>query len=561
VSIAVTSPADLADAGWDDILPVYEELAARPLPDHGVVASWLGDWSSFEDVLEEAHALAEIAYTADTSDPSREARLLRFSGEIGPRAQEQGVRLARRLLETGYEEPELAEVRRRFQNQIRLFRPDNVPLVGELERLSAAYQKRVGGFTVEWDGEAVPLPRLLPYLESPDRAVRERAFRLRAEPFTDNREELSSLYGQMLDLRSRVAANAGFTSYRDFAHREKNRFDYSPDDCARFHEAVEASFVPLLGRIRARHGELLGVNVLRPWDVSVDPLGRPPLRPFTNAEELVQRSRRVFGRLEAGLAAHFETLASEGLLDLESRTNKAPGAYSISLPFRRRPFIFQNAVGVEDDVRTLLHEAGHAFHAFETFAIRYNWARHPGSEMAEVASMAMELLAAGQLDEFYSEAELRRAQVAHLKGIVAILPHVATVDAFQQWVYTSADAADGAARDAEWLRLRERFDVGAEWAGLREQRVARFYQQLHFFSYPLYYIEYGLAQVAALQVWRNARRDHGSALAAYRSALALGGTRPLPELYGAAGAKLVFDAGAMRELADVVEERITELGD
>ena len=279
--------------------------------------------------------------------------------------------------------------------------------------------------------------------------------------------------------------------------------------------------------------------------------------------DLIGRAEDIFARVDPALGGYFTRMVEEHLLDLDSRKGKAPGGYCTSFPHSGVPFIFMNAVGVAGDVNTLLHEAGHAFHSFEARKLPLMMQRHPGSEMAEVASMAMELLAAPYLGRdqggYYSRDEARRDRIEHLEGILAILPHIASVDAFQQWLYTSGEGADADARDAAWLRIRARFEQGVDWSGLERERVARWYQQLHIFLYPFYYIEYGIAQLGALQVWRNALRDQQAAVSAYREALALGATAPLPDLFAAAGARLVFDAAGMGELVALIEEQLAAL--
>ncbi len=321
--------------------------------------------------------------------------------------------------------------------------------------------------------------------------------------------------------------------------------------------------MPVVARRSERRRRQLGVDSLRPWDTEPDPLGRPPLRPFGTVEELGERSEAIFARVDPPLGDYFGIMRREGLLDLESRTGKAPGGYCTALPYRRRPFIFMNAAGVARDVRTLLHEGGHAFHGFEAQVQPYLFQWHPGAEMAEVASMAMELLSLPYLARseggFYDAAEARRAHVEQLERTLDSLPWIATVDAFQHWLYTSGEGHDRDARDAAWVQIYSRFDPGIDWTGLEAERVARWYRQLHIFLYPFYYIEYGIAQLGALQVWRHSLRDQAGAVAAYRRALALGGTRPLPELFAAAGARLAFDAGTVAELVGLIEEQLAQL--
>ena len=552
----------LTDASWEDIGPLYEELAQRPL-DRDSVEDWLADWSRLTALIQEASALALYAYTCDTTDAAKEAAHLRFSSDIQPRAQEQEVRLAARLLDLGYRPDRLAAMTHRFANQREIFRSDNVPLLSEIEELQTRYQKVTGAMTVEWEGDRVPVPRMQLYLEEQDRDVRERAWRNMFRPYVEQRAELAQIFDDLYHLRQQVAKNAGFANYRDYAHREKNRFDYSPDDCLRWHESIEKVVVPAVARVRERRRTQLGLRALRPWDMGQDAEGRPPLRPFDGASELIAGCGRIFAALDPALAGYFQTMAREQLLDLESRKGKAPGGYCNDYPARKRPVIFMNAVGVHNDVQTLLHEAGHAFHCFEWADVEPVFQRFPGSEMCEVASMSMELLAAPHLERdrggFYSAEEARRARVDHLHAVLSILPHIASVDAFQHWIYTDPDGGDRDARDMAWLRLRTRFDLGIDWTGLEAERIARWYFQIHFFCFPFYYIEYGLAQMAALQVWRNRLHDPAGALAQYRRALSLGGTLPLPELFAAAGARLLFDPEPMQQLVGLIEQQLEEL--
>ena len=557
------SPEAFAEATWAEIRPYYEELVRRPL-DRDNVEEWLTDWSQLDSMLSEASALASFAYTCDTANPEREAAQLRFGSEIGPQAHEQRILLQRRLLDLGYVRAGLESVVQRFANQAELFRGENVPLFADLSRLVTEWSKVNGALTVDWNGEEKTPAQLLPFLESDDRAERERAFKLRADAFMRQRDTFATLFDRMYDLRQQVARNAGFANYRDYAHREKNRFDYTPDDCLRFHAAVEAAVAPAVERVLARRRHDMQLERLRPWDTAVDPKGRLPLRPFATADELVSRSAAVLGEVDRDFRGYVNAMADAALLDLENRKAKAPGGYSSSLNFRRMPLIFMNAVGIDDDVRTMLHESGHAFHTFETSHLPLLFQRHPGSEMAEVASMSMELLStpflASKYGGFYSEADARRSRTELLEGIVLFFPHCASVDALQQWMYTSEDGRDADARDRKWLELRRRFEgETVDWSGLDRERIARWYQQPHFFAYPFYYIEYGIAQLGALQVWRNSKRDHRDAVRRYRSTLALGSTRPLPELYAAAGARLVFDERGMRELIEVVEEELARL--
>ena len=560
-SLLPASPSAFAKATWDDVAPYFDDLAARRLEPSNIGA-WLLAWSTLEELLTEAAARAMIAYTIDTGDPEKEADHLRFSTEVLPRAEERSVALARRLVESGYSTPSLTTTLARFRTQIRIFRDENVPLFAELEEHSARYQRITGSMTAEWDGVDRPLPQLLPFLKSSDRAVRERAFRASTRPYQESRNELSGLFDKMYQLRMRAARNAGFDNFRDYIFPAKFRFDYTPADCERFHDAVERTVVPAVERVLESRRQRLGLDRLRPWDLAVDPYRPKTLRPFATTTEFVGTAQRVFDRVDPSLGREFQTMIDEGLLDLESRKGKAPGGYCETLHFQGRPFIFMNAVGLVDDVMTLLHEAGHAFHAFAAHEQPLIWQRHPGSEAAELASMSMELLAAPHLSQpvgYFASEDAESAWLEHLEDVLLSLIHIASVDAFQTWIYTSGQGGDTDARDAEWLRIRSRFERGVDWSGLEQERIARWYRQLHIFLYPFYYIEYGIAQIGALQIWRNSLTDPKQAVARYRDALALGAIRSLPEIYRAAGARLTFDADDIGELVNLVETEIARV--
>jgi oligoendopeptidase F len=557
------TPDAFKDAKWEDILPYYEALASRPL-DRSNVEAWLADWSAFESLLSEAGALASFAYTCDTSDPAREEAQLRFGTQISPKARAQRVRLQERLVELDYERAGLETTVMRFRNQMEIFSAANVPLFSQLSRLETEWSKVNGAMTIEWDGEDKTPSQLLPFLQSNDRSLRERAFRMRAKPYLEKRDALADIFDRMYDLREQVARNSGFENFRDFAHREKNRFDYTPDDCLRFHEAVETAVLPAVKRIMDRRRRQMGLDALRPWDVTADTQGRPALKPFEDIPTFIDRAGAVFARVDPVFQTYYRSMADAELLDLDNRKGKAPGAYCQTLAFRKMPLIFMNAVGVDRDVSTLLHESGHAFHSFEASKLPLLFQRHPGSEMAEVASMSMELLAAPFVGRdtggYYGEEDSRRSRAELLEGIVLFFPHCASVDAFQQWIYLEKDGRNADARDRKWLELRTRFEgPSVDWSGLDAERIARWYQQPHFFGSPFYYIEYGIAQLGALQVWRNSLRDGGEAVRRYREALALGATRPLPELFKAAGARLIFDSDGMGELIALVEQELAKL--
>jgi oligoendopeptidase F len=557
----MAAPTIPAKATWADIAPHYAELSARKL-DSTSIRGWLEDFSALDEAVDEQFALAMIAYTSDTRDTERETTYKTWATEILPPLHEVRVGLARRIIDFASVLPELALFIRELRTDVEIFRSENLPRMAALEDMEANYDKITGGLTVDWNGEQKTVPELQPFMLDRDRPTREKAFRLGAGAYLEKKEEITSLFHEMVKIRHALAREAGFDNYRDYAFAAKYRFDYTPQDCVRFHDAVESAVLPAIRRLRAERRRELGVDSLRPWDLQVHPTRSSRLVPFTNISELLAGTSRIFDRIDPELAAFFRRMVDHKVLDLESRQGKAPGGYCTRLPQRGEPFIFMNAVGVHDDVNTLTHESGHAFHAFLTQHIQYVWCRPTGHEAAELASMSMELLAAPHLVKptgFYSPTDAADAQIEHLEDILVGLPHIACVDAFQHWIYTTGVDASPEERDAKWLEFRTRFEPEVDYSGLEPERLTRWYRQSHIHTAPFYYIEYGLAQLAALQVWRHSRRNMAGALAGYKAALSLGGTRPLPEIFATAGASLVFDAPTMLALVSEVEKRIAEL--
>ncbi len=560
-------PFAIDTTSWPGFQGHYDALADEPL-DGVTLPGWLARWSQLNMLVEESGAIAHIEKTLDTADEDAERVFLNYVENIAPGYSRADQVLKQRLLAQAADNDALGEDMRvplrAMRNQADLFREANVPLMTELAKLGNEYDKITGAMKADWDGEERNLNQLNALLRDRDRAVRERAWRQIMALWMGQREALDNIYVRMLDLRRQMATNAGLPNYRDYAFRAYNRFDYTPDDCLRFHDAIEAVVVPAAQRVYERRRARLGLNHLRPWDLEVDPVDAPPLAPYHGQDELIQGSLNIFERVDPGLARQFALMAEEQLLDLDTRAGKALGGYCSALVWRRRPFIFMNGVGSHDDVQTMLHEAGHAFHAFESFALPTIWQMDVPLEFCEVASMGMELLAAPYLPKqtggFYTPAEAARARSEHLEGILTFLPYMAVVDAFQHWVYTNPEAAaDPAACDAAWDGIWGRFMRGVDWEGFEAERTSGWHRKLHIFHIPFYYIEYGMAQVGALQVWRNALSNQQAAVATYRDALKLGGTRSLPELYRAAGAEFRFDEAMLRDLVGLIETTLVQL--
>jgi oligoendopeptidase F len=550
---------------WTDAEPYYRELAGFDLRDD-TLDEFLRGWAGARARILELAARLEIATTQNTADLEAKQQYEEFLTEVFPSWEQAEQRLRVKLLDSGFEPPSLRVALRGMRADVALFREENLPLLAREEEMATVYFQITGAQMVSWDGREVTLDQLEPVYEEQDRARRERAWRLDMERRLRDRQAIGTLWKDYVDLRVRQAANAGFADYRLFRWQQLKRFDYTPADCMAFHEAIEQVVVPVASRLYEQRRQRLGVDTLRPWDLNVDPHGRPPLKPGASVGDLTTTAERMFRGVEPAFGEYFATLWREGFLDLEARPNKAPGGYCTSFPVAERPFIFMRAVGTHDDVQTLLHEGGHAFHDFETYRLPYaSLIGSPGMEFAEVGSMGMELLAGPFLSAanggFYSESDAARARIDTLQRIIYFWPYMAVVDAFQMWVYEHPDAArEIDACDEEWGALWSRFMPGVDWSGLEEARRNGWQQKLHIHTAPLYYVEYGLAQLGAVQVWANARQDFASAVAAYRGALALGNTVSLADLFAAAGARFAFDRETVRSAVNILLETIDSLG-
>ena len=543
---------------WSQIAPLFDALDQRALTTPAETERWLADWSELSAALDEEAAGRYIAMTCHTDDPAAETAYLRFVEVIEPQLKPRQFALSQRYVAQPLPAPRYAVFNRDVAVTVELYRPAIVPLETEEAKLGQQYQKLSGSLTVQFLGEEKTLTQMSRYLEEPDRARRQAAWELVARRRLQEREAFDTQFDQLRALRLQIARHAGYADYLAYIFRARRRFDYTIADCERFHAAVATEVMPLLRQLHADRRRQLQLPALRPWDLAVDPLHRPPLRPFRDGEQLSAGAQEIFQRVHPDLGADYRLLRERRLLDLDNRKGKAPGGYQSTLNEARVPFIFMNAVGVQRDVETLLHEGGHAFHALanrdeDLFAYRNN----VPLEFAEVASMSMELLGGEHLDVFYSAADARRARQTHLEQIVTILAWIATVDAFQHWLYTHP-AHTPAERSAAWVGLMERFGGEVDWTGYEDVRANLWHRQLHIFLHPLYYIEYGIAQLGALQVWANSRQDPAGALAAYRRALALGGARPLPELFAAAGCRFDFSAATLRPLVAMIRRALEQ---
>jgi oligoendopeptidase F len=564
------SPQALAAWTWPDIEPYFQELQARILSNESL-EGWLANWSQLAASLDELEGRLYVATTVNTADQEAENRWENYLNTIYTSAKSADQGLKEKLLASGLEPEGFGIPLRNMRAHADLFRQENLPLLAQEQKMSNEYDKIVGAQTFKWQGQSVTIERLKALLQGPDRAERERAWRLASERQLADREAINNLWERFTSLRLQIAANAKKSDYRAYQWQGKLRFDYTPEDCKSFHTAIEQVVVPAAKRLYERRRQQLGLDTLRPWDLAdgwysrpVEPPGLPPLKPFESVTELKTKTQAIFNQVDPQLGRYFQTMIDENLLDLDNRPNKAPGGYCINFVVSQRPFVFMNAVGVHDNVQTLLHEGGHSFHDFEKAKIKYYQQMESPMEFNEVASMGMELLASPYLTKenggFYNEAEAARARIEHLESCLLFWPFMAVVDAFQHWVYENPEqGAKPAQCDAKWAELWERFIPSVDWSGLEEAMMTGWHRKLHIHQVPFYYVEYGLAQLGAMQVWANALKDQSGAVAAYRKALALGGTVTLPELFAIAGAKFAFDASTLKQAVDLIERVIWEL--
>lgn len=546
---------------WEAAADYYRELTERGIGSVEELERWLMDWSELDACFSQEGTSRRVAMTRQTDDTEIEKRHLHFVENVKPKREPWHDKLLRAFVRhaAGLALPKVRYevLERSARNAIDIYREENVALLTEDEKLSQQYQKLTGAMTVEFDGREQTLQQLGRYLQERDREVRERAWRAAGDRFLDDKDRLNQLYRDMVQLRHRIARHADCSDFREYTFKRYERFDYTPDDCLKFHEAIESVVLPAVGKLAEDRKARLELDTLRPWDLDADPDGREPLRPFETVQELSDGCARVFNHVTPDFGQIYHTLADNDALDLGNRKGKAPGGYQATFNERRMPFIFMNAVGTDRDVKTLLHEGGHAFH---TWACRNEPLlpyRGCPIEFAEVASIGMECLSHPFLGELYGD-DADRARKAHLTSLINFLPWMARVDAFQHYVYTHVDEPLDAWLD-EWQALRRRFAPHQDWSGLETPERHSWHRKLHFFEVPFYYVEYGIAQLGALQIWLNSRKDYQQAVAMYRAGLALGGSRPLPELFETAGCKFDFSEAILRPLIDEAMAEIERL--
>ncbi len=559
--------ANLMSMSWDDFESMYLELEKSEVTRDNV-DGWLSEWSRISECVDEQYNRLLVATAINTADEAAEQKMTSFLDQVFPNAITHEQNLKEKLLATRLEPAGFDIPLRNMNAETKLYREENLPLQTREQKLSNELDKVLGAQTTDWNGEEKTVYQLDPFRQNADRAVREKAWTaIMSRQFAD-RDTINHLWVNQLELRLKMAKNAGKPDYRSYVWQKYYRFDYSPQDCLNFHSAIEQVVVPVVTKLLKSQKDRLGVDILRPWDmdlkVYVDPQGRPPLTPFQNVEEQITKTQNIFNQVDPVLGGYFRQMIDGKLTDIPNRKNKAPGAFCTGYNLVRKPFIVCNSVGTHTDVTTLIHESGHAFHVFESSHLPYMPQLNVTMEFAEVASMGMELLASPYLGEefggFYSKRDAARALSEQLITSLIFWPYMSVVDSFQHWVYENPTlGADPNKCDTQWGKLWDRFMPDQDWTGYEEFKKTGWHRKQHIHQIPFYYIEYGLAQLGAVQVWANALKNQHKAVNDYRRALAFGGTVPLPVLYRSAGAKLAFDATTLKSLVDLMLSEIERL--
>lgn len=542
---------------WASLEPFFKQLLERPINSREDMQQWLKDRSDLESIVSEDLAWRYIRMTCDTTDKAREEAYLYFVSEIQPQIAPVENDLNKKMAESpyasGFTDTGHKIYFRNTHTALELFREENIPLEVELQTESQRYGSINGAMTVEMEGKTLTLQQAAVYLKKTDRAIRKEAFEKISSRRLQDKTTLDELLNKLVELRHKVARNAGFDNFRDYMHRALCRFDYTVEDCFRFHDAVAMQVVPLCRKLNEERKAKMGYDTLKPYDMDVHPAGLEPVKPFTDGKELAEKTISAFTRLDPFFGDVIGTMKDRGHLDLDSRIGKAPGGYNYPLAVSNYPFIFMNAAGTLRDLETMVHEGGHAIHSVLTKDLELNAFKGCPSEVAELASMSMELLSMDVWDEFIKDPlELRRAKAEQLEGVIKTLPWIATVDKFQHWLYTNPTHT-AEERTAAWKRISDEFSTGlTDWSGYEEAYLYNWQKQLHIYEVPFYYIEYGFAQLGAIGVWYNYMQNKKRGLEQYKEALSLGNTETIPTIYSTAGAKFDFSPQYIKQLFDFV---------
>lgn len=549
---------------WESLEPIFKELHTREINSLIELEQWLLDRSELEAALEEDFAWRYIRMTCDTTDEKLLNEFQYFATEIEPKIAPINNELNKKFINCPFSE-ELNQEKyfvytRGIKKSLELFREENIALLTQIQVEQQKYQGITGSMTVTLNDQEFTLEQAAVFLKDTDRLLRQKAWEAISSRRLVDKDQLNELFNKLLKLRHQVALNAGFDNFRDYMFQALGRFDYSPQDCFNFHEAIKKEVVPILKEQAETRCQTLDLNVLKPWDMDVDTSGKAALKPFKNGDELIEKSIKCFKGLSTYIGERLEIMRANGLFDVDSRKGKAPGGYNYPLAESGAPFIFMNSAGTFRDLTTMVHEGGHAIHTFITAQLELNDFKHTPSEVAELASMSMELISMDHWDAYFDNPEdLKRAKKDQLKDVLKTLPWVALVDQFQHWIYTNPEH-NSEEREKAWEKIFSEFGKNfCDWSEHPDSLKNLWQKQLHIFEVPFYYIEYGIAQLGAIAVWKNYKENPEKGLAKYLEALKLGYTKTIKEIYETAGIEFNFSAEYVKELAEFVKSELKKL--
>ena len=556
-------PKDL-NIDWNHLEPIFNELLTRNISSVNELEQWLKDKSELEAALEEDFAWRYIKMTCATDNEDLLKSFQYFATEIEPKMAPLNNDLNKKLVDSAFvselNHDEYYVYLRSVKKSLALFREENIPLQTEIQIKQQKYQGITGAMSVTFNGQEYTLEQAANFLKDLNRETRQQAWENITARRLQDKEQLDALFNELKALRHKVAQNAGFDNFRDYMFEALGRFDYTPQDCFNFHEAIANEVVPLLAEQANERTLALDLESLKPWDTEVDTSGKAALKPFNNGEELIDKSIKCFNKLSPFLGSRLEVMKANNLFDVDSRKGKAPGGYNYPLAETGAPFIFMNSANSFRDLTTMVHEGGHAIHTFLTADLKLNDFKHCPSEVAELASMSMELISMDHWDVFFDNPEeLKRAKKYQLRDVLKTLPWVAVVDAFQHWIYTNPDHNSGE-RTTAWKEIFTKFGANfVDWSEHQEALENLWQKQLHIFEVPFYYIEYGIAQLGAIAIWKNYKENPQKGLENYLAALKLGYTKNMKEIYSTAGIEFNFSAAYIKELVAFVKLELEKL--
>jgi len=562
------APDDLDASKWENIEPYLINLKEREINSADCIIDLIQDESQLTEIISETRARTYINMTSQTDNQEYQKAWGDFVENIQPKLSEYSDVINKKIINNTFVDnlPErYAVMLRGIKSDIKIFREENIPLQTRLSILGTKYNEIRGKQTVYFEGEEKTLPMMAIYQENTDREIRESAWRVTTSRILQDTDKVSDIFEEMIELRHQIAINSGFSGFQEYMFAAMHRFDYSIEDCLEFHDSIEYSCMPLKNQMNDFRKRKLELDKFRPWDSSVDVDGKKPLKPFIDVNELVNGCSRIFHSMSTELGDFFDLLQKNNCLDLESRKGKAPGGYQYYLQKSRMPFIFMNAAGTQRNLETMIHEAGHAFHSFYSGHLDLIHERDAPIEFAEVASMSMELLTHPYWEEFYDKENAIRARVNHLKGIIQFMPWMAKIDSFQHWIYKNPSHTRSE-RVVKWLEIQKRFGSKIEYGGINKEgedleKIMEISWQLqgHLFGAPFYYVEYGIAQLGALQMWNYQKKNSDNALKLYKNGLSLGYTKGLTDLFKASGLKMSFSKEHVNKLIKEVNEQLQEI--